>query len=62
MALLAFTAQGKDLRIVFSCGAVLISALLLIQHVHYTIDVVAAPCFAYAAFGIGKSVTVGGGV
>ncbi len=58
LALLAFTAQWKDLRIIFSSAAFVVSILLLLQHTHYTIDVVAAPCFAYAAYGIAKWITV----
>jgi membrane-associated phospholipid phosphatase len=34
---------------VFLIGALLISYLLLAQHVHYTIDVIAAPVFAWLA-------------
>ncbi len=58
MALLAFTARWNDLRIIYSCAAVVISILFLIQHVHYTIDVIAAPCFAYAAYGLARLITI----
>ena len=60
LALLAFTAQWKDLKIIFSAGAVAVSGLLLVQHTHYTIDLVAAPVFAHAALGIAKWRTVAG--
>lgn len=60
-ALFAFTAQWKDMKIIFAVLSVVISALLLLQHAHYTIDVVAAPCFAYAACGLGRWMTVGRG-
>lgn len=58
MALLALTARWRDVKIIFACAAAVISVLLLLQRTHYTIDVVAAPCFAYAAFGLAKWITV----
>lgn len=58
LAILAFTAQWKDLKIIFSSAALMVSILLLLQHTHYTIDVVAAPCFAYVAYGVAKWITV----
>jgi len=58
MALFAFTAQWKDLKIIFSCTAGAVSALLVLQHAQYTIDVMAAPCFAYVAYGIAKWLTI----
>ena len=58
MALFAFTARWKDMKIIFSCAAIVVSVFLLVQHAHYTIDVVAAPCFAYVALGIAKWITV----
>jgi hypothetical protein len=58
MALFAFTAQWKDMKIIFSCTAGAVSALLLMQHAQYTIDVIAAPCFAYVAYGIAKWLTI----
>lgn len=39
--------KKKDKFIVFASTA-LVSVLLLVQHVHYTIDIVAAPIFTYA--------------
>jgi hypothetical protein len=58
LALLALTAQWKDLKIIFSVAAAVVSGLLVVQHVHYTVDVVAAPVFAYAAVGIARWRTV----
>ena len=60
LALLGYAAQWKDLKVIFSIGVVVVSVLLLVQHTHYTIDLVAAPVFAYAAVGIAKWHTVGG--
>jgi hypothetical protein len=58
LAIFAFTAQWRDLKIIFSCVAVAVAVLLLLQHVHYTIDLVAAPCFAYVAYGLAKWLTI----
>jgi hypothetical protein len=58
MALFGFCARWRDMRILFFSAAALVSILFLLQHVHYTIDVVAAPCFAYLAFGIAKGNTL----
>lgn len=58
MALFGFCARWRDMRILFFSAAALVSILFLLQHVHYTIDLVAAPCFAYLAFGIAKGNTL----
>ncbi len=58
LAILAFTAQWRDVKIIFSCVALVVSVLLLLQHVHYTIDLFAAPCFAYVAYGLAKWLTI----
>ncbi|MEW6511081.1 MAG: hypothetical protein AB1428_09010 [Bacteroidota bacterium] len=58
MALFVFTARWNDMKIIFTCVAVAVSALLLLQHAHYTIDIIAAPCFAYVAFAIARWRTV----
>jgi len=58
LSLLAFTSRWNDLKIVFVSLAVAVSALMLIQHAHYAIDLVAAPCFAYASCGFARWITV----
>lgn len=58
LALFAFTARWKDMKIIFSLVAVAISILILLQHAHYTIDILAAPCFAYVAYSLAKWQTV----
>lgn len=42
--------QNKLLKRIALISTVLVAILVLIQHVHYTIDVVAAPLFTYAVF------------
>jgi len=59
LALLGNTARWRDMKIIFFSTAVVVSVLFLFQHVHYTIDLVAAPCFAYVAYGVTKLITVG---
>jgi len=38
------------------CGTAILALLLLIQHVHYTADVVAAPFFSYFFWYLGKTI------
>ncbi|MDX9925206.1 MAG: phosphatase PAP2-related protein [Ignavibacteriaceae bacterium] len=46
------TAQRKGLKIVFLIATFLIAACVLIQHVHYSVDVLIAPFIAYASYRI----------
>jgi hypothetical protein len=50
--LLFLAAPGRGLRALFLASAALVAASVLVQHVHYAIDVLAAPPFAYAAWRI----------
>lgn len=52
--MLCVNAINNRFRMVFAIGTVLVGACVLLQHVHYTIDVVAAPFFTYAAYRISK--------
>ena len=54
MFLFFLTAKSKKLKTVFLICTILIAACVLIQHVHYTIDVVAAPFFAYTSYRISR--------
>lgn len=52
MFILFLTANNKYLRIIFLAGTFIVGGCLLLQHVHYTIDVLAAPFFAYGSYRI----------
>lgn len=52
MFLFFLTSSSKKLRIIFFTCTILVASCVLIQHVHYTIDVVAAPFFAYTSYRI----------
>jgi hypothetical protein len=58
LALLSFLTVWKDLKIILALLALIVSILMLVQHAHYTIDLIAAPCFAYAAVALAKLVSV----
>ncbi len=57
--LLQFSVPGRASKIVFNLLAILVSACVLLQHVHYSIDVFAAPFFAYVCYRIILFITVG---
>ena len=52
MFFLFLVSENKKMRLIFLLGFVIIAIAVLLQHVHYTIDVVAAPFFSYTAFRI----------
>lgn len=52
MLVLFFTVQSKKLKRFFLAGTVLLVLCVLAQHVHYSIDVLAAIPFTYLAFRI----------
>lgn len=45
-----FFAQNKVLKVVFLTAALAVSVGVVLQHVHYSYDVIAAPIFAYIAY------------
>jgi len=45
-------AKSRKLKIIFLIATILVGLFVLIQHVHYTIDVIAAPFFAYTSYRI----------
>lgn len=56
MAILAFGVPNKVLKAFFVFGTCIMAALLLKQHVHYTVDVLVAPFFAYVAWKLAEKV------
>ena len=48
--------QRRWEKVLTICSTLIIGVLVLVQHVHYTIDVVAAPFGAYLAFYLAKKV------
>ncbi|TAG11913.1 MAG: phosphatase PAP2 family protein [Sphingobacteriia bacterium] len=49
--------QKKADRLFLLVGSIVIALLVLIQHVHYTMDVIAAFIFSYIFFKLGKRIT-----
>jgi hypothetical protein len=52
--LLALAVPGPRWKVFFVLCAAAVAICVLAQHVHYTIDVLAAPLFAYASFRIAR--------
>jgi len=52
LTLLSFLMVERRLKVVFFSATACVAGLVLIQHVHYAIDVIAAPFFSYAAYRI----------
>ena len=52
MFLLFLAVPGRSAKAYFLASTVAVGCLVLVQHVHYAVDVLAAPAFAYAAWGI----------
>lgn len=50
MFIFYLTSRTKKLKKIFLVNTILVAAAVLIQHVHYTVDVVAAPFFAYSSY------------
>jgi len=48
--------ENKGEKIVVFCATAVLGLLLLIQHVHYTADVLAAPFFSYLFWYMGKTI------
>ncbi|MCX6209264.1 MAG: phosphatase PAP2-related protein [Bacteroidetes bacterium] len=46
----------KWLKNFFLVATLCVGVMVLVQHVHYTIDVIAAPFFTYLAYRLGKIV------
>jgi hypothetical protein len=56
LILLSLALEKKRDKILCICAAVIVAALLLVQHVHYTIDIIAAPFFAWIGYVSGQKI------
>jgi len=54
MFLLFLIIKEKKLKKTFLYATIMVGSSVLLQHVHYTIDVFAAPFFAYVSYQLGK--------
>ncbi len=54
MAVLFLNVRQPVLKYLLLAGAVVVGFSVLLQHVHYSIDVFAAPFFAWCAYGIAR--------
>lgn len=56
LTILFFTAKNKYLKWIFFALAVIVAVLIFLQKAHYTIDMFAAPFFAFAAWSFAKKI------
>lgn len=60
MVLLALGMRHRIERVLFFLAALLLAAFLLLQHVHYTVDILAAPFFAWGCFRMARALYMSG--
>lgn len=56
IVLIGLCLEGKREKYIVFTAAVVLGFLLLVQHIHYTADVIAAPFFSYMFWYLGKTV------
>lgn len=56
LMLMAFGLPFRTLKAFLLAGGILVGVMLLIQHAHYTIDVLAAPLFAWLALAASRKI------
>ncbi len=54
LLLLAFSVPSARLRYALFTGTLLVASMLLFQHAHYTVDILAAPIFSWLAYTMAK--------
>ena len=54
--LFVLTARTGTLRIIFLLMTTILAVMLLMQHVHYTVDVLAAPFFAFGCYVLARRI------
>lgn len=57
MVILTLLMDIKWIKIILGIATAIVGYLLLVQHVHYTIDVIAAPFFAFLAYRIATKIS-----
>jgi hypothetical protein len=55
--LLFLSCTGRKMKVFFLICTILVGLLVLVQHVHYSIDVVAAPFYAYTCYKLSSFLT-----
>lgn len=60
MFLIFLCFNSKTDKLVALISTILVASMVLIQHVHYSIDVFAAPVFTYACFWLGREIALSG--
>jgi len=56
LILLALFVNNNRLKLVLFSGALIVALMLLIQHAHYTLDIVFAPLFSWLAYVLAKKI------
>lgn len=56
LTILFLTAKNKFLKWMFLVFAIVVGGMIFMQKAHYTIDMIAAPVFAYVAYSIAKGI------
>ena len=56
LVLLALSVSNNRLKFVLFSGALIVAVMLLLQHAHYTVDIVLAPVFSWIAFVLAKKI------
>jgi hypothetical protein len=57
MFLLYLSCTNRKMKIFFLIGTISVGLLVIVQHVHYSIDVLAAPFYAYTCYKISSFIT-----
>lgn len=56
LVLLALFVTNNRLKFTLFLGAMFVALMLLVQHAHYTVDIVLAPLFSWLAFTLAKKI------
>ena len=56
--LFVFCFQNKGMKLLYTVGGITVGILLMLQHVHYSVDVIAAPIFSYIAVTLQKKINL----